>query len=102
MDAVIKKATFLRDVNQKTARGAQKLYRVDPPMEDERWDGTKRSYEFVVVSAVVVGFGEGPETYIFGADAEGKVVDFSDLPGSFKGDLDHEQALRNAGYEVTP
>lgn len=75
--------------------------RVDPPMSSYSWDEDEETqkFEFVIVSAADVIF-SGPETYIFGADAEGKVLDWGELDGSFKGALDHEQALRRAGYEV--
>ena len=53
---------------------------------------------FVIVSAASV-FG-AYETYIFEADEAGEVTDWGELDGSFKGGLNHEQALRNAGYEV--
>lgn len=54
--------------------------------------------EHVIVSAVDV-FGR-PETYIFPADKDGNVTDWGELTGSFHGGLDHEEALRGAGYEV--
>lgn len=53
--------------------------------------------KFLVVSAVVAPF-SGPETYIFSATEEGGATDFTELEGSFRGGLDHRQALRNAGY----
>jgi len=86
-----KTATFLGRVNP-DANGYQKLYRLDPPL-----DGN----EHVVTSAVTV-FGPwgGPETYIFPADSEGIVMSWLELDGSYKGGLDHEEALTNAGYEV--
>ena len=55
--------------------------------------------EFVVVSAADT-IDHGPETYIFAADAEGKVTNFSELDGSFIGSMDHVAALRGAGYEA--
>ena len=55
--------------------------------------------EYVVVSAADVMY-SGPETYIFGADENGEVVDWLELPGSFRGKLDHVAALEGAGYEV--
>jgi hypothetical protein len=81
--------------------GDASLYRVDPPMTygdlcDEEDKGTT---EFVIVSAVNVPF-SGPETYIFPADSDGEVVDWLELDGSYRGGLDHEAALRGAGYEV--
>jgi hypothetical protein len=91
------KITKLKDF-----RGEAELFRMEPPHE---------GHEYVAVSAIKpkpTGMPEidnipgllDPETYIFGADAEGVVVDWSDLPGSFKGAMDIPQALRNAGYEV--
>lgn len=52
--------------------------------------------EYVIVSAAVLA----NETYIFKANSNGEVVSWSDLNGSFHGALDHERALRNAGYTV--
>lgn len=82
-------------------QGDMRLYRVEPPMEGEdRGDGPVPTFEHVAVSAAVVPFGSGPETYIFGCDSEGRDIDFAELDGSFRGGLDHAQALRNAGYEI--
>lgn len=90
-------------------RGEVNLYRLDPPLE---------GHEYVIVSAVELpdlalsmdsllnAVGGYPiateETYIFGSDSEGKVVDWSELPGSIKDTKDHAEALREAGYEVAP
>jgi hypothetical protein len=74
--------------------GDANLYRVDPPMAYE--DGTT---EYVIVSAVIAPY-SGPETYIFPATESGEVIDWLELPGSFKGGMDHDEALRGAGYEV--
>jgi len=71
-----------------------RVYELDPPMDDEP--------RYVIVSAVVAPY-SGPETYIFPARKVGDVfetVDMLELDGSFRGALDHEQALGNAGYEV--
>lgn len=40
------------------------------------------------------------ETYLFGCDANGKILDYMELPGSTQGILDPDQAIRNAGYVV--
>lgn len=71
-------------------RGDARLYRCEPPLA---------GHDRVVVSAANVPF-SGPETYIFPADAEGKVIDYTELHGSFQGALDHAEALRGAGYEI--
>jgi hypothetical protein len=55
--------------------------------------------EFVVVSATVVMY-TGPETYIFASDADGRVEDFMELDGSYRGGLSHAKALKGAGYGI--
>ena len=71
--------------------GIASLYKLDPPLE---------SGAFVIVSATNALF-SGPETYIFAASPEGGIVSWVELEGSFRGDLDHEKALRGAGYAIT-
>jgi hypothetical protein len=66
------------------------LYRLSEPLD---------GHTYVVVSAAVVPH-SGPETYIFGADADGNVADMDELQGSFRGDMNHETALRYAGYVI--
>ena len=70
--------------------GIAKLYQLTPPIDT--------AIKFVVVSATD-GY-SGPETYIFPADRQGRVTHWGELAGSFRGSLDHEKALRNAGYTV--
>jgi hypothetical protein len=85
-------ATFVKNLDN--FRGDASLYHVDPPIKN--YDD--REFPYVVVSAADA-FGY-PETYIFGADEDGEVLDWVELPGSFKGALDHERALEDAGYVV--
>jgi len=80
-------AIFIKDMATPTA--AQKLYRMSPP---------HHGHEHVVSSAVIV-FGH-PETYLFGSDADGTITHWGELDGSLKGTLDHEEAIREAGYVV--
>lgn len=85
------------------------LYRLEPPMEVAGYDyvnddsdkfvAITHIYEYVIVSAVVADY-TGPETYIFHADSDGKALDMLELDGSYRGGLDHAQALANAGYSV--
>ena len=91
-------ATYIKRVLGAT--GDMRLYRLDPPISGEDYEGRSLTFEHVVVSATVVPFGSGPETYIFGCDSEGESIDYGELDGSFRGGLDHAQALRNAGYEI--
>jgi len=82
-----KTATFVKNLDNFT--GDARLYKLDPPM-----DGN----QYVVVSATIVPF-SGPETCIFPSNEDGKVTSWGELYGSFRGGLDHQQALENAGYE---
>lgn len=70
--------------------GEHRHYRVSPKL---------RGHRYVIVSTAVVPF-SGPETYVFGADEGGKIVDWIELKGSFRGRLDHDEALSRAGYSV--
>lgn len=90
-----KTATFV--CNVAGMRGDARLYELSEPHEGYGVDPTSR----VIVSAVVAPL-TGPETYIFAAGDDGRVSDWGEMPGSFQGALDHEQALRGAGYEVAP
>jgi hypothetical protein len=40
----------------------------------------------------------GPETYIFPSDETGKVIDWGELDGSYRGGLSHEKAIEDAGF----
>lgn len=84
-----KQAKFLKDLDGFT--GMAKAYELSEPLG---------GFTHVVVSAATV-MHTGPETYIFGADPGTlKVADWCELEGSYRGGLDHEEALRSAGYEV--
>lgn len=85
-----------------TFRGEAILFRMEPPLEGHR---------YVVVSAIDPKPPEGlnslrytdmfqPETYIFGARPDGTVLDWRELPGSFRGSMDIPLALAQAGYEI--
>lgn len=85
-------ATPLRSLSH--WRGDVRLYRLVPPMKDG-----DVAREFVIVSAVDVPY-SGPETYIFSATPDGDVIDWMELEGSYRGGLDHTEALGNAGYTI--
>jgi hypothetical protein len=84
-------ATFVRDLDN--FQGEAKLYKLTPPLQYQPWDDEPATeVEFVAVSAVVAMF-SGPETYVFPADEDGKLTDWGEMPGSFKGALDHQRAI---------
>lgn len=87
----MKKAVMIKDVSA-DFMGRACLYRLSEPLG---------GYETVVVSALTSAFDTGqPETYIFGADENGKVLDWGELDGSQRGTTDHALVLGFAGYEI--
>lgn len=94
-------ATYIRQVHG-TLGGQQadaRLYRLEPALQTEGG----REARYVVVSGIDESYGELArfcETYIFEANVEGHVESFRDLPGSFQGEVNHEEALARAGYEL--
>lgn len=80
-----------------TWKGDARLYKVTPPVPYKR-DGYsikhKQHSSYIVISAVVVMFSDS-ETYIFPSDKNGEILDWGELPGSFQGNLDHQQAIDN-------
>ena len=91
-------ATKIKD-HLENFKGHAALYQLNPPIRKTIFcDDAVAEYEHVVVSAVCV-LGT-PETYIFASNNEGEIVDWCELNGSYRGGLDHDEALANAGYEI--
>lgn len=84
---------FVKDVTR-----TRKLWRVSSPFSYTGHDDTYTG-EYVITSAVSV-LGK-PETYIFPADKNGNIVGWSELCGSFKGDLNHQKAIDMFCSEMT-
>lgn len=78
--------------------GDARLYRVEPEVAYSTLENEEPFSNYVVVSGVDNIY--ACETYIFPADERGHVLDWGELPGSFRGYIDHEEALNYAGYEV--
>lgn len=76
-------------------KGLVRLYALSEPVEFD-----SLSVEYVVISAVVAQDSNEPETYIFPADTEGNVLSWLEMPGSFKGGLNHEKAIEEAGWKL--
>ena len=80
---------------------SQVIWNVHPPV---RWgadydnDGAPEGETvYVMTSAVFVSF-SGDETYIFPCDKKGEWLDAMEMPGSFKGGLDHETAIMGLNH----
>lgn len=88
-----KTATFLKKIDLSVNHGyavEQRVYVMSPPH-----DGA----DFVLASAANAPY-TGPETYLFPCDADGDVTCWGELDGSYRGGLDCDEAIRNAGYKV--
>jgi hypothetical protein len=96
-DHPMSQATFVRHLST-GFRGDARLYALDGQKVLTKYDGRKVWYTHLVVSAADV-FG-APETYIFPANADGTVLDWGELDGSQKGNVSHDEALSDGGYEV--
>lgn len=78
------------------------LYQLSEPVEYNKNYETGEYQEktsYVIVSSANVIF-TGAETYIFPANKKGKVLDWEELSGSYRGGLNHNEALENAGYTI--
>ena len=85
------KAILVKD-NLKGFTGHAALYRMEPPLD---------GHDFVIASASIL-VPTGPETYLFPADAEGNVVSWLEMDGSYRGGLSHAKAFAGVGYSIEP
>ena len=83
----MKTATKVKDLENPKAM--QALYKLSDRL---------KGFDYVVVSAVVDHFCY--ETYIFGCNKHGEIIDWEQLPGSIPDCYSHEKALNYAGYEM--
>jgi hypothetical protein len=85
------------------ARVEHRFYYLDPPLAytPDTYGVTDEPAAPVVVPLVIVSTSDlmRPETFIFAADAQGALTSFEELPGSLYDRMDHEAALRSAGYD---
>jgi hypothetical protein len=78
-------------------KGPMWLVKVKPPIIYE----DKKITDFIIVSAISCASDTlEPETYVFPSDENGTVLDWLELDGSFRGDMDHKRAIESAGYKI--
>jgi hypothetical protein len=87
----MKKARFIKDLPISGSGAVQKLYQIR--------DGVEITH--IVASAVnnPFGFGVGPETHLFAANARGDITCWTELPGSQRGTLEIESVV-GAQYDL--
>lgn len=97
-EAVI--ATFVKVLPTSRTGAIQKLWLLSAPVSVSSWlNNSDEPTEFVVTSAVIA-LHSGPETYIFPSDSSGEVTRFIEMDGSYRGGLNHEQAILGAGWVI--
>jgi hypothetical protein len=96
-------AELIKDVSQ-DFRGNAKLYKLSLPVRYRDVSGEtprKRQTKFVVVSSIDLALDHGgSETFIFPADAKGKIQNWQELDGSSKGKVSHSTALDTLGFNL--
>ena len=93
-------AELIKDVSE-DFRGEAKLYKLSSPVGFIDTSGEtkrKRQTKFVIVSSVTWHLGS--ETYIFPADAKGKIQSWQELEGSSKGKVSHDVVLGLVGFNL--
>lgn len=89
---------FVKDLEFFSVAQRQSLYELEWPLFQEKYDGTVLMFDYVVISAVNNAYAH--ETYIFPSDQDGKVLDWSELDGSYQGGTDHGHAIQSAGWTL--
>ena len=96
----MKTATKIQDLKGGASWVKQSLYKLEPPLHEETWDGEVNDHVYVVASASNNPAYGVYETYLFPADAEGEITYWGELEGSERGILSHEKVFANIGYTI--
>jgi hypothetical protein len=67
----------------------QKLWKLSEPVNHEG----ASVFTYVITSAATVIY-SGPETCVFPANKNGEFLDMLELPGSYRGGLNHKKAIK--------
>lgn len=100
-----KKAYHLKQFDRVSSTGAmQRVYSLTVPLKgyeeyDDEGNALVRKHHMVMLSQLCAPF-SGWETYIFPVDENGEVTDWGELPGSYRGYINHEELLKSLGYTV--
>lgn len=78
----------------------KRLYVLSEHIRYDDWQVDGPRYTNHVAVSAVNNDWCGIETYIFPADEEGEILSYSELDGSFKGDMDHAKALSGLGFKI--
>jgi hypothetical protein len=93
-------AELIKDVSA-DFRGDAKLYKLSLPVRFIDTSGEtkrRRQTKFVILSSVTWHLGS--ETFIFPADAKGKIQSWNEMEGSCKGKVSHDVVLGLVGFPL--
>ena len=96
-------AELIKDVSA-DFRGDAKLYKLSSPVRYRDTSGEtprKRQTKFVILSSVELALDHGgAETFIFPADAKGKIQSWQELEGSARFKASHKAVLDLVGFAL--
>ena len=96
-------AELIKDVSA-DFRGDAKLYKLSSPVRYRDTSGEtprKRQTKFVILSSVELALDHGgSETFIFPADASGKIESWEELEGSSRFKVSHDVVLGLLGFNL--
>ena len=96
-------AELIKDVSE-DFRGDAKLYKLSSPVRYRDTSGEtprKRQTKFVILSSVELALDHGgAETFIFPADAKGKIQSWQELEGSARFKVSHDVVLGLLGFNL--
>jgi hypothetical protein len=99
-----KTATYIKTATDTLSGCCAEVYEVNPPMlygRDEYNSWPTKYTRYIRVSALGRAEDTGrPETLIFPCTADGRVIDWLELPGSLGCKADIVGAIHNAGYTI--
>lgn len=84
-------------VKIRSGQGEGEVWKANQPIpyrfySGEGYEKDTGETQYIWVSAVNVPY-SGPETYIFPCNEEGEILDWGELPGSFRGETNIPKAL---------
>lgn len=97
-------AELIKDVSA-DFRGVAKLYKLSSSVRYKEIINSetskKRQTKFVILSSIELALDHGcSETFVFPADAKGKIQSWYELEGSSKGKVSHNVVLGSLGFDL--
>ena len=75
--------------------GDARLYKLSKSIKFHKFDKEKNTNYIIISSVELLIPYNTKETYIFPADSNANILSWTELPGSYRGALDHEKAIKD-------